>query len=86
MMNGEWKDDFEESMGSPKKKLSMFIVRMKLECTCNRLFFTALTTTELEGEFEKRCPLCLRTHRISWCLQTRTDEDLDDELKEGGVI
>jgi len=79
------KQDFENSWrgNSPQKKpLSMFVARIQLECSCNKLFFTTLATTELEGDFVKRCPLCRRTHKFAWVIQTKTDEDIEEENNE----
>lgn len=86
------KQDFENSWrGNPpdkKKLLSMLVVKMEMECSCNSLFFMRIGTTELEGLVEKRCPICKRTHTFNWFIQTRTDEDLerddDDEKWKGG--
>ena len=44
--NKSWNGNLPE-----KKPLSMLVVKIQLECSCNRLFFTTLGTTELEGDF-----------------------------------
>ena len=75
--NKSWNGNLPE-----KRPLSMLTVKIQLECSCNRLFFTTLGTTELEGDFIKRCPLCKRTHRFCWFIETMTDEDLAEREEE----
>ena len=68
--------EFNESFNGKKKRhLSMLVVKIHLECSCNTLFFTTLATTELVGDFSKKCPLCKRTHTFCWDIQTRTEEE-----------
>lgn len=80
------KKDFENSWkgNTPEKKpLSMLVAKIQLECTCNKLFFTTLATSELEGDFIKKCPLCRRIHRFCWSIQTKTEAEEGEEWKEG---
>lgn len=72
----EFQDSWKGKKGQP---MSMLVASIRLECTCNKIFFTSMATTELEGDFAKRCPLCKRTHRFNWFIKTLTDEDIDDE-------
>ena len=72
--------EFNESYGNKKKQpLSMLVVKIHLECSCNALFFTTLATTELVGDFSKKCPLCKRTHIFCWSIQTQTEEENSQE-------
>ena len=34
------------------------------------------------GDFIKKCPLCKRTHRFCWFIETRTDEDLAEREED----
>jgi hypothetical protein len=76
------KKDFEDSWrGNPpnKKPLSMLVVKMEMECSCNSLFFTRFGTTDLLGDFEKKCPLCKRYHHFSWSIQTKLEEEVEKD-------
>ena len=74
------RNEFNESFNGKKKRpLSMLVVKIHLECSCNSLFFTTIATTELVGDFSKECPLCKRTHIFCWSIQTQTEEENSHE-------